>query len=228
MRDYVKVPPAQNGPTVGLPYGKADNTQPPTFHTASNRSYAPVVDNYPEASGLLQGASRTAQRFAGAVAVNRGVEAVVEGATSSLRSPADHLRSSEGPGGEFMRREIGKREWFDKVVDRSRPAATPDSPSAGLPARSAHQPAISNNLPTSRPRMYRGAEAISSVAALGPGAAGVSRPAPVPATYARQEPLAIGPGPSVAPETPQRPQTRTQRRSGKQSEALPGVDWSKY
>jgi len=228
MRDYVKVPPAQNGPTVGLPYGKPDNTQPPKFHTPSSRDYAPIVDNYPEASGLLQGLSRTAQRFAGALAVERGVEVIAEEHLhpGGLGSPADHLRNSEGPTGEFMRRETSGREWFDKIADRSRPG-TGMAPNA-VPARGAYQPALNDNLPQPRPRMYRGAEAISPQDALNAGPAGVDRSAPIQATYKRPEMLALGPGPSAPAEPTIRPQTRTQRRSGKQSETLGGVDWSKY
>lgn len=235
MRDYIKVPPAQNGPTVGLTYGKPDNTQPPKFHTASSRDYSPIVDNYPEASGLLQGLSRTAQRFAGAVAVERGVEVIAEehlhpeGAPRGLGRPADHARQGDGPSAQFLRRETTKREWFDQIVDRSRPGK--DIQPNSVPARTGYQPALNDNLPQSRPLMYRGAEAISAQDALNAGAAGVGRQAPIQATYKRPEPLALGPGPSPVPETPQRPQrpqTRTQRRSGKQSETLSGIDWSKY
>jgi hypothetical protein len=228
MRDYVKVPPAQNGPTVGLVYGKPDNTQPPQFHTASNRSYAPIVDNYPEASGLLQGVSRTAQRFAGAMAVERGVEEIVEEHVhphSSLGSPADHLRASDGPTGEFLRHETTGREWFDKIAARSRPSSGSAGP---LPSRAGYQPALNDNLPAPRPRMYRGPEAISAQDALSAGPAGVQRSEPIQATYKRPEPLALGPGPSAPAEPTQRPQTRIQRRSGKQDETLSGIDWSKY
>ena len=225
MRGYVQVPSAQNGPTVGLTYGKPNNTQPPEFHTSSSRNYAPIVDNYPEASGLLQGLSRTAQRFAGAVAVNRGLESAESANTGGLGSPADHLRNSAGPTGELMRHEISGRGWFDKVAERSRPAKA--SP-GGIPARSAYQPALADNLPTSSPRYFRGADAIDAQSALSAGSTGVGREAPVQATHQRPAMLALNPGAPAPTEAPQRPQTRLQKRSGKQGETLGGVDWSNY
>lgn len=225
MSSYIKVPPAQNGPTVGVKYGTPTSNSQPEFHTSSSRNYAPIVDNYPEASGLLQGLSRTAQRFAGAVAVEKGVVDHPEESTGRLGSPADHLRNSDGATGEFMRREIGGGAWFDKIADRSRPATT--APSA-MPTRSGYQPALADNHPVVRPRFNRGPEAIDAQSALSAGPTGVHRGSPVQATHKPSEVLALGPGPAVATEGPQRPQTRLQKRSGKQSETLGGIDWSNY
>lgn len=220
---YIRVPAAKNGPTVGLQYGQKQASPQFKAHTVSNRSFEGEYHPYSQGGGPVVAAlGNAADSAVRGVFAARGFNQLEkdiaardattdEGGGSSLGSPRDHANLSSN-NQSFMNREIGKHEWFDNIDAKARPQE------AGLPTRTGMQPELPSS-PDKRPAVFHG-----QVATVG----GSSRSEPIEATHRVIEPRGIGAAPQTPTEAVQTPQSRLQKRSGKQSESLSGIDWSQY